>query len=216
MGNEMDSGKRGYRFASIIYDPVVERMNRRIRKHTLEIIGLKSGDKIVDVCCGTGRQAEIFAETGAEVCGVELSDFMLEKTKKREKQNLSFVQANAKDTGLAESYFDYATTGFSLHEVDAETRNGFLNEMSRITRPDGFLIFTDFSIQTKNGFKNIFFKKVSDSFEFFAGGEHYRHYVDWMKNGGLTEYLSSKGYTATSSISLNGGHILIVKVANKK
>lgn len=216
MDQSEDNGKRGYRFAALIYDPIVERWMRPVRQKALEICGMRPGDKVIDVCCGTGRQAEIFAETGARICGVELSDFMFERAKKKEKSNLVFMQADATDTGLAESSFDYASTGFSLHEVDEATRTGFISEMIRVTKPGGYLIFTDFSIQSRTGFKNRLRKAVADFMEWFAGSEHYRNYLEWMESGGLTGFLAGKGLDVENSIHLNGGHILIVKAANIK
>lgn len=211
-----EQGRRGYRFASIIYDPLIERWMRPVRKKTLQICKANPFDKILDVCCGTGRQAEMFAETEAEVCGVELSDFMFNKAKLKEKTNLTFKQADAANTGFDDSVFDFASTGFSLHEVDEKTRSGFLDEMIRVTKPGGFLIFTDFSPQTQSGLKHNIGKYVAHLFEWLAGKEHFSNYIEWMKNGGLIEYLSAKGFNIEITIPHNGGHILVAKVVNQK
>ncbi len=216
MACSTDSRTKGYRLASMIYDPVIERGMQPVRKKTLEISRLEPGDKVLDVCCGTGRQAEIFAETGADVCGVDLSDFMIDKARKKQRKSLTFIQADAAATGLDESSFDVASTGFSLHEVDEETRTGFLNEMARVTKPGGFLIFTDFSIQTRNGYKNRMRKGLAHSLEWLAGPEHYRNYMDWMRAGGLKGFLARKNLPVEKVFHMNGGHILIAKVMNSK
>ena len=131
MNTAAENGTKGYRLASFIYDPVIERGMAPVRKKTLEISGLQPGDRVVDLCCGTGRLAELIAGTGAEVCGVELSDFMFARAKMKEKPGVTFIQSDAAATGLPESSFDYAFTGFSLHEVARQTSAGFLSEMRR-------------------------------------------------------------------------------------
>ena len=216
MKNSCTDATKGYRLASWIYDPVVERFMSRVRERTLEIANLKPGHSLLDICCGTGTQAELFSRTGARVSGIELSGFMIAKARRKENEHLTFTQADATATGFGDSMFDFATTGFSLHEVEEPIRDGFLNEMIRVTKPGGALIFTDFSVQTGNGFRNRARKAVAHFAEWFAGAEHFRNYQAWMNLGGLDAYLDGKGLPIQTQSPLNGGHILIAKVVNFK
>jgi ubiquinone/menaquinone biosynthesis C-methylase UbiE len=38
------------------YETLVDPLLRDLRKHTPEFAGMRTGDKVIDVCCGTGAQ----------------------------------------------------------------------------------------------------------------------------------------------------------------
>ena len=45
-------------------------------------IAIRSGDKILDVCCGAGRHSIEFALRGYDVTGFDLSEFLISQAKK--------------------------------------------------------------------------------------------------------------------------------------
>lgn len=216
MSDTNHDGTKDYRFMAMVYDPAFERFMRPIREKALQISDVRPGDRVLDLCCGTGRQSKLFADAGADVCGVDLSDFMIVKAKKKETGSLVFTQGDAANTGYGDSTFDLAFTGLSLHEVDEEIKTGFLCEMQRVVKPGGGLIITDFSVQTQNGFRNGMVKRAAHTIEWLAGGDHYRNYLNWMSGGGLAGFVSRIGLHVEKTIPVNGGHFLIVKAINMK
>ena len=48
-----------------------------MRRKTLEMNGVQSGDRVLDVCTGTGDVALEFARRCDDVTGIDLSDGML-------------------------------------------------------------------------------------------------------------------------------------------
>lgn len=43
----------------------------------MELVSPRSGDRILDAACGTGRYCRLFQEQGAEVVGLDFSEGML-------------------------------------------------------------------------------------------------------------------------------------------
>ncbi|MEO8209039.1 MAG: class I SAM-dependent methyltransferase [bacterium] len=104
--------------------------------------------KILDLGCGTGRHASIFAERGYNVTGVELSGYMIENAEKYLKnndtisKNLRFVQGDIKDIKLNEK-FDIVMLLF--HVMSYQTKNEQIRQTLKTvkehTKPDGVFIF---------------------------------------------------------------------------
>jgi len=64
----------------------------------LEIMGLKSGDSVLDVGCGTGRHCVEFARRGLQVTGVDISSGMLQEARKEAEKShvdIEFIQCDA-------------------------------------------------------------------------------------------------------------------------
>lgn len=83
---------------------------------------LKSGDKALDVCCGTGEMAFQMKEivgTG-EVTGLDFSENMLAVAQKKLAENprkgLNFVQGDAMNLPFSDNTFRAATNGFAAQE----------------------------------------------------------------------------------------------------
>lgn len=58
------------------YERQVSLFDRLIRKHN------PPGNRLLDMCCGTGTHLNIYKELGYDVTGVDLSEAMLDKAKK--------------------------------------------------------------------------------------------------------------------------------------
>lgn len=64
---------------------------------------LKRGDKVLDVCCGSGRHSIEFAKRGFDVTGFDLSEFLIGEAKKNKKKlheknlKLKFLKKDMRD-----------------------------------------------------------------------------------------------------------------------
>jgi len=123
-----------------IYDPLVRFISSffggeaGLRRLTIDKMGLKPGQKVLDVCCGTGTLCAMIAEaigSNGEVVGVDLSENMLKKAEKRREDNIRFCYANAEEIPYADGYFDRASVTFGLHEMPHPVRMNVLSEMRR-------------------------------------------------------------------------------------
>ena len=50
----------------------------RVQNHHIRFLNMMKGDRILDCGCGTGRDANLFAEKGYNVTGIDISERMLE------------------------------------------------------------------------------------------------------------------------------------------
>ena len=52
------------------YETLVDPLLRDLRKFTPEFSGIKAGDKVIDVCCGTGAQVLEYGRCGKADFGI--------------------------------------------------------------------------------------------------------------------------------------------------
>jgi len=122
-------------------------------------LGLKKGDQVLDIGCGTGRHSLGLAEEGMIMTGIDLSQDMLNiATQKAQEQgqNITFIQGDASSTKLNKK-FDHAICicegAFSLFEDGIEPFSYHLNILKNVNdmlKPGGKFLLT-----ALNGFKFI-------------------------------------------------------------
>ncbi len=102
---------------------------------TLAMLGLIRRDWVVaDLGCGTGNAAESLAPFVERVVAVDLSGPMLDAARERlaDQSNVTFVQAPADATTLADASVDAAVCVLVLHHLDSP--EAAVAEMSRVLR----------------------------------------------------------------------------------
>ena len=106
------------------YATIVDPLLRGIRAYTIEFAGMRAGDSVLDVCCGTGDQTFYYARAGMIATGIDMDPNMLKLAgKDRRNQGLtsaSFHLGDAKRLPFKEISFDYASISFALHEKEKD------------------------------------------------------------------------------------------------
>jgi demethylmenaquinone methyltransferase/2-methoxy-6-polyprenyl-1,4-benzoquinol methylase len=103
--------------------------------------GIREGDRVLDVCTGTGELALLLAEkvgdtgsvTGADFCE-EMLKRAREKTGKNHK-NLSYILSDAKRLPFRDNTFDAVTVAFGMRNIPDTTLA--LREIKRVLKPGG-------------------------------------------------------------------------------
>src|SRR5680860_143622 len=119
------------------YSKVIDPLLAPLRKHVLvEII---SGEKVIDIACGTGAQVFEIAAKAGTVVGVDLSESMInyanKQAKKRNITNVDFIVSDATNLSrFADKSFDSAIMSLALHQFSPELHAPILNEMKRISK----------------------------------------------------------------------------------
>jgi demethylmenaquinone methyltransferase/2-methoxy-6-polyprenyl-1,4-benzoquinol methylase len=109
-------------------------LDRRWRRITVEQ-AVSPGDRVLDVCCGTGDLAMAALAQGAdEVVGLDFSEQMLERAR-RKSSAIDWIQGDALALPLGNESFDAATVGFGVRNVD--DLEGAIRELRRVLRPGG-------------------------------------------------------------------------------
>ena len=196
------------------YETLVDPLLRDLRKFTPEFSHMKAGDKVIDVCCGTGAQVLEYGRHGIIATGIDSSQDMLKiATRNRMRQkavNVSFQLADAANLPFPDGYFDYATVSFGLHDKEKPIRYQIIFEMKRVVKQNGALILVDFQVPLPMNAWAVFARVI----EFLAGGSHYRGFKDYLANGGLDDILKYHALREEYRAYLKSGLIAATKVVN--
>jgi demethylmenaquinone methyltransferase / 2-methoxy-6-polyprenyl-1,4-benzoquinol methylase len=110
-------------------------LDRRWRRITVESV-VRSGNEVLDACCGTGDLAIAAARAGARVTGLDFSEGMLERARKKAPE-LEWVSGDLLELPFEDASFDAATVGFGVRNVEDLERA--LRELRRVLRDGGQL-----------------------------------------------------------------------------
>ena len=138
------------------------------QKIVMQKTQLKTGDRGLDVCCGTGemafQQRELVGPTG-EVVGLDFTQSMLDianqKLENYRYKNVSFVQGDAMNLPFEDESFQAVTNGFALRNVVDIQKT--IDEMARVTTPGGRVVCIDVSVPKFFLFRwffNIYYYKI--------------------------------------------------------
>jgi demethylmenaquinone methyltransferase/2-methoxy-6-polyprenyl-1,4-benzoquinol methylase len=106
-------------------------LDRRWRRLAAQAV-VRPGDKVLDACCGTGDLALAAARAGGQVTGVDFSEEMLARARKKA-TDIEWVRADATALPFEDGAFDVVTVGFGIRNLpDLEAG---LRELARIMRP---------------------------------------------------------------------------------
>ena len=110
-------------------------LDRRWRRITIEQT-VRSGDRVLDACCGTGDLAIAARAVGAVPVGLDFSEPMLERARRKEPA-IEWVRGDMLELPFEDESFDAATVGFGVRNVvDLEAG---LRELRRVLRAGGRL-----------------------------------------------------------------------------
>ena len=110
-------------------------LDRRWRREAARAV-VRPGDVVLDACCGTGDLAVAAAREGGRVTGLDFSERMLERARRKAPQ-LEWVEGDLLALPFADATFDAATVGFGVRNV-ADLERG-IGELQRVLRPGGRL-----------------------------------------------------------------------------
>ena len=193
------------------YSNVIDPIFKDLRARVVELSGIKAGDRVLDVCCGTGDQVFHYEQKGAVATGVDQNANMIavaEGDRKRRSFNSTFRIAGATELPFPDGYFDCASLSLGLHEMEREERHRAVAEMKRVVKKDGVLMFIDFRVPMPNNFMAFIITAV----EFIAGKENYRCFKDYLAQGGLIGILKENRLKPQEEALLLSGNIQILKV----
>jgi cyclopropane fatty-acyl-phospholipid synthase-like methyltransferase len=127
-------------------DTPLEEATAALTGQMLERAGIAAGDRVLDVGCGTGRQAcELAADPGARVLGITTSErgvaAATELAATRGVANAHFERRDGVDNGLESESFDVAGVLESSHRM--RDRPALLSECVRVLAADGRLVLCD-------------------------------------------------------------------------
>ncbi|HEY8979653.1 MAG TPA: class I SAM-dependent methyltransferase [Streptomyces sp.] len=118
------------------------------------IQAIRSGEKVLDIGCGTGRFTVPMAEKGAEVSGLDISQPMLDVASRKLAErglNADLREGDMAHLPFPDSSFDTVTSMLALMHVPLEDRPAVFGEVARVLRPGGRMLL---------GVKNSVFEEM--------------------------------------------------------
>lgn len=97
---------------------------------------VRAGDRVLDAACGTGDLAIAACEAGGDVTGLDFSECMLERARRKSKA-IEWLLGDVLALPFGDAAFDAATIGFGIRNVD--DLDAALRELARVVRPGGRL-----------------------------------------------------------------------------
>jgi demethylmenaquinone methyltransferase/2-methoxy-6-polyprenyl-1,4-benzoquinol methylase len=171
------------------------------------------GDRVLDACCGTGDFAIEAERRGARVVGLDFSEPMLERAR-RKSGTIEWVQGDALALPFGDGEFDAATVGFGVRNLEDLERG--LGELLRILRPGGHVAVLE--ITRPRGLLRPFFRVWLDVLvplagKILPGGRAYTYLPASVRRFPAPEDLSAllegAGFRNVSFRLLGGGVVAL-------
>ncbi|KAK9675645.1 hypothetical protein RND81_11G021200 [Saponaria officinalis] len=145
---------------SPVYDSLNDLLSlgqhRAWKRMTVSWSGAKQGDRVLDICCGSGDLTFYVSEkvgANGQVIGLDFSGELLSIALSRQQQklnpcykNIEWLEGNALDLPFPEASFDAVTIGYGLRNV--LDRERALKEIFRVLKPGCKASILDFNRST--------------------------------------------------------------------
>lgn len=139
------------------------------KRASVRLLGLRPGERVLDVCGGTGDLARLAARgvgPAGRVVIYDINRAMIEAGIRKgpgrpTEARIRHVQGDAEQISFPDGVFDAAMVGFGIRNV-SRMRQGFA-EMHRVLKPGGRLLCLEFSRPV-----STFFRGLYDAYSFYA------------------------------------------------
>ncbi|MBI9047584.1 MAG: methyltransferase domain-containing protein [Anaerolineaceae bacterium] len=147
--------QQAYSRLSRWYDFVAGSSEKKYRDIGLGLLQPKSGEKILEIGCGTGEALLSLSEVDdpfPQIVGIDLSPGMLRETQKkfiRKKIDLApqILCGDGSQIPLKSQYFDGCFMSFTLELFDTNELEKVLLECSRVMKPRGRLVVVSLDLE---------------------------------------------------------------------
>lgn len=141
--------------SALLYDAIVwlafRGRERRFRQRLLSLSGLRLGEHVLDVGCGTGTLTILAKEAvgpSGIVCGIDASREMIARARAKAARagiEIRFENAAAQVLSFPDSSFDLVLSTMMLHHLGRGARRELAAELRRVLKPGGRTLLVDFA-----------------------------------------------------------------------
>jgi demethylmenaquinone methyltransferase/2-methoxy-6-polyprenyl-1,4-benzoquinol methylase len=199
-------------------------VHRLWKRFTIDMSGVRPGNKVLDLAGGTGDLTKKFSKIvgpSGKVVLADINSSMLEVGRERLTNqgyvgNIEYVQANAQFLPFEDNTFDVITIAFGLRNVT--DKDEALRSMLRVLKPGGRLLVLEFSQTT-----NPLLKKAYDLYSFTAlplmgklvtnDSESYKYLAESIRmhpdQETLKGMMETAGFNRVSYHNMTGGMVAL-------
>jgi len=199
-------------------------VHRLWKRFTIELSGVRPGNKVLDIAGGTGDLTAKFSRIvgrDGKVVLADINDSMLKvgRDKLIDKGivgNVEYVQANAECLPFPDNYFDCVSIAFGLRNVT--DKDAALRSMLRVLKPGGRLLVLEFSKPQSAALGKLYdtysftalpvlgklFANDSDSYRYLA--ESIRMHPDQET---LKQMMQNAGFARSEYFNMTGGIVAL-------
>ena len=201
-----DSGVELSRFTALNYDKVMNFATlgfyRGFIQRSIKAMGIQPGDKILDLGCGTGRNACIMAKylsEDGEIVGMDVSPIMERQFNKKcaDLQNVAFVRQRIDRLFSLSEQFDKIFISFVIHGFPHDVRKIVLKNIFTHLKPGGsffMLDFAEFNMNKMPPLHRFIFKKIECRYAFDFIDRDWKQILSDYHFSGFEEFFFVKNY----------------------
>lgn len=189
--------------AARLYEPLLGGVLRGLRERVVALCPTRGA--ILDCGCGPGGVLRLLTGCPAvkTVTGVDTSPVMLREAK-HNAPSAQFVQADGASLPFADKSFDAACICLVLHSLPLHKASAIVCELRRVAHT---VIIADYILAERN--LALPAVALSHAIELCVGGEHYRNYCAFMRQGALEGLLHRQGMYISARHYALGGAALV-------
>jgi SAM-dependent methyltransferase len=152
---------------------------RWVRRYYIDSFGLKRGERLLDIPCGDGFWASLFAKQGLRVSGVDISEGGIEVARRRY-PGIDFRVGDAKgplpyEPGEFDVVFSRGISHLHREDLSRKPTMRVARTLMSLVSPGGLLLISIHTRRDGSGSKVHAFHAVSDLVEVFEPvGDPYR------------------------------------------
>jgi ubiquinone/menaquinone biosynthesis C-methylase UbiE len=123
---------------------------------------LEPGDKVLDLGCGSGRDAEYLSRAGLQVVGVDLSEGLIAEAKKR-RPELTFQVMNMENLNFPQESFDGIWSKLAILHVERANLPSAISAAYKLLKPNGIL-YLETKAGTGEGYEPVSFSSNEERY----------------------------------------------------
>lgn len=209
-----------YSIGSSFYDLLIEPFLLPIKRLTTEILrekfNLRPGACILELACGTGTQSRLLAKEGFRVVALDRSPGMIRQAWKKNSAacftGFFSIRGDASHIPFGSAVFDIVLLQFALHEMSQNVREQSIGEIKRVAKENAFFVFVDFTPVSSLNLSKYLLSLV----EFIAGTEHFQNGRDFLRRGGLLNFLERVDFESKTVAPFFQRNIALVIAQRRK
>jgi ubiquinone/menaquinone biosynthesis C-methylase UbiE len=123
-----------------------------LRERTISLAGIKQGEAVLEVGCGTGTltlAAKRRAGPSGRVCGIDIIPGMIEISRQKAKeasQDILFQEGSIENIPFPDNQFDVVMCSFMIFHMSDGVRSKGIQEIFRVLKPEGRLFLIDLTL----------------------------------------------------------------------